>query len=232
MNYQIEFNTGVIKPVECYKEAWAALKPHFWLFFAISIVGIMISGATFYILAGAMLCGIMFCFLDLIDGNEPQFEKLFNGFSFWKPGLLVFAVMIVPAIAVMALTYFPIIFATLMGNRLSNEELWSFLAGVFFVEAVFMLIMVCLHTLLLFAFPLIVDKNLTGWGSMKLSARAVWANLQGVAGLWAVGFIVSLAGLLLFCIGLYLSIPVIIAAHMVAYRKIFPGMLPSSGSGV
>ena len=80
---------------------------------------------------------------------------------------------------------------------------------------------------------------LAAWGAYYLpieglteASRICMMIFIGAAGLWAVGFLVSLAGLLLFCIGLYLSIPVIIAAHMVAYRKIFPGMLPSSGSGV
>jgi len=51
-----------------------------------------------------------------------------------------------------------------------------------------------------------------------------------VAGLWVVGFFVSLLGLVAFCIGVYFTIPVIIAAHLVAYRKIFPGDLAKTGS--
>ncbi len=39
----------------------------------------------------------------------------------------------------------------------------------------------------------------------------------------AVGFFVSLAGYLLFCIGVYLTLPIIFAANTVAYRKVFPG---------
>jgi len=82
--------------------------------------------------------------------------------------------------------------------------------------------MVCLHTLLIFAFPLIVDKNLSAFAAMKTSAKAVWANLSGVAGLWGLGFILSLVGMLVFCIGIYFVIPVMTAANILAYRKVFP----------
>ena len=228
MTNRLEFNTGVIKPLECYREAWELLKPHFWILFAITIVGVMISSATLYILGGAMMCGIMYCYLLAIEGNEPKFEDLFRGFAYWKAGLFVVAVMIIPTMIVMLGTYLPIIAAAVMGQRMSQEELWSFLAGVFVVEFIMTVIMVCIHTLLLFAFPIVVDQNLSGWSSMKLSARSVWANLQGVAGLWVVGFFVSLAGLLVFCVGVYFTIPIIIGAHMVAYRKIFPGTLSTA----
>lgn len=230
MPVDTDFQIGVIKPVECYKEAWELIKPHFWLLFAISVVGLMIGGATLYILTGAMICGIMYCFLEVIDGREPKFESLFKGFSFWKPGLFVFAVMFIPTMLVIGLIYLPVMAAAVMGQRMSQEELVSFLAGVFLVDFIVMIIMVCIHTLLLFAFPLIVDKQLGGWESIKLSVRGVWGNLNGVAGLWAVGFIVSLVGLLLFCVGVYLTIPIIIGAHVVAYRKIFPGSLPAADS--
>jgi uncharacterized membrane protein len=74
----------------------------------------------------------------------------------------------------------------------------------------------------MFSFPLIVDKNLSAWQAMKTSARAVWANLSGVVGLFVVGFVMNIAGLLMACIGVYLVIPLVIAANVVAYRKIFP----------
>ncbi len=219
----MEYRTGVISPVECYKEGWKILKPHFWILFAITIVGILIGGATLYILLGAMLCGIFLCYLEAAEGIEPKIDTLFKGMKYLLPGLFVAAVMIVPTIIVIFSVYLPLLLATVMGTRMSSEELYALIIGSFAVELVLALIMVCLHTLLLFAFPLIVDKELSGWNAIKLSARAVWNNLQGVTGLWVVGFFVSLGGYLLLCIGIYFAIPVIIAANVVAYRKVFPG---------
>ena len=82
--------------------------------------------------------------------------------------------------------------------------------------------MVCFHKLLMFSFPLIVDRNLGAFAAMSLSARAVWNNLGGVAGLYGVGFVLSLAGMLAFCVGIYFVIPIIIAGNVLAYRKVFP----------
>lgn len=55
-----------------------------------------------------------------------------------------------------------------------------------------------------------------------ISAKAVWQNLSGVVGLFAVGIVVAIVGYLMLCIGIYLVLPLIIAANVVAYRKIFP----------
>jgi len=221
-----EFNTGVIRPIECFKEAWELIKPNYWILFAISIVGAMIAGMSMYILLGAAMCGIFFCFFQVIDGEEPEFEGLLKGINFFKPSFLVMLVFVVPMIAVLSLIYIPFIIAALMGPNLSGDELIPLLIGTLAVEFVVATIMVCLHTLLMFAFPLIVDRNLTGLQAMKLSAKAVWKNLSGVAGLWAISFILALIGYMLLCIGIYFTIPIIIAGNVVAYRKVFPSLNP------
>ncbi len=67
-----QFRTGVISPVECFKEGWALIKDQYWLLFAITLLGFLIGGATMYILMGAMLCGIYYCFLQKIDGKNVE----------------------------------------------------------------------------------------------------------------------------------------------------------------
>jgi uncharacterized membrane protein len=99
------------------------------------------------------------------------------------------------------------------------------LSGVFAIDFVFIIIMVCVHTLIMFAFPLIVDRGLGGFKAVLTSAKAVWKNLSGVAGLFAVNFVLSLAGALACVLGLYLIIPILIAGNLVAYRKIFPAQV-------
>jgi uncharacterized membrane protein len=218
----IEFRTGVIRPVECYKEAWELIKNQYWLLLAITIVGMMIGGATMYILLGAMFCGMFYCYFQAIDGKKVEIEGLFKGFGYFLPALIVTAVIVLPMIIVLGTIYVPLILAASTGGRISEDELFAMLGATLVVEIVFSFFMVCLHTLLMFAFPLIVDKNLSAWAAMKTSARAVWANLSGVVGLFVVGFAVNLVGMALFCIGVYLVIPLVIGANVVAYRKIFP----------
>ena len=82
--------------------------------------------------------------------------------------------------------------------------------------------MVCFHTLLIFSFPLIVDRGMGGFQSMKISAKAVWMNLGSVVGLIMVNFVLALIGYLALCVGVYFVIPIILAGNAVAYRKVFP----------
>lgn len=219
---QEQFNIGVIKPVECLKEAWELIKPQYWLLFAITIIGVMIGGMTLYILLGVMMCGIYLCYLQALDGQKVEIETLFKNFKYFLPSLLLVIVMIVPAIIVMAVIYVPLIMASIMGSRLSQSELMTLLFGSLAVEIVIAVIMVCIHTLLMFAFPLIVDRNLSSFQAMKLSAKAVLKNLGGVTGIWVLMFLLNLAGMLVLCIGVYFTIPLLLATQLVAYRKIFP----------
>jgi hypothetical protein len=217
-----EFRTGVIRPVECLKEGWTLIKDQYWLLFGITIVGALLGNASFGIAFGAMLCGIFFCYIRKIDGRAVRFDDLFKGFDFFKQSLLLLLIIILPSLIVMGVIYAPLIGALIFGQNLSEDEFLALLVGGAAVELVAVVAMTCFHTLLLFSFPLVVDKNLAAWPAVKLSARAVWQNLSGVAGLFGAGFLLNIAGLLLCFVGVYLTIPLIFAGNVVAYRKIFP----------
>jgi uncharacterized membrane protein len=224
----IEFRTGAIKPIECVKEAWELIKPNYWILFAILLVGALIGAFSLYILIGAMICGIMYCFLRQIDGHSVQFEDLWKGFSFFWPSLPSALLIVVPMVAwifILIFTiYLPIVMAAVMGDRLSGEELAATFGGVFIVDMIVAIAMVCFHTLLMFAFPLVVDRGLRGFEPITLSARAVLKNLGGVGGILVTNFVLVLCGELACGIGLYLVMPLIMATNLVAYRKVFPAM--------
>jgi hypothetical protein len=219
---EVEFRTGVIRPIECFKEGWELIKDQYWLLFAISLVGVLIGGASMYILLGAMICGIFYCYFQKIDGKTLKFEDLFKGFSYFVPSLLLMLVVIIPTIVLMAIIYVPLIIAVAAGKNLNSDELLTIFLGGLAVDIVFTIIMVCFHTLLMFAFPLVVDRNLPALQAIKLSIRAVWANLSGVAGLFGVGFVINILGALACGIGAYFVIPIVISGNIVAYRKVFP----------
>ena len=67
-----DFKVGVIHPVECYKEGWELIKDQYWLLFGITLVGAMIGGASLYILFGAMICGIFYCYFQKIDAEIQE----------------------------------------------------------------------------------------------------------------------------------------------------------------
>lgn len=218
----VEFRTGVIKPIECAKEGFELIKSDYWLLLAIAIVGGMIGGVTLFIAVGAMSCGIYNAFLKKIDGKPVAFDDLLKGFSWFWPSLVVAVVIVVPMLVVYGVIYVPIVLSAVMGSKLSQDELIGLLAGAFAVDLILIVIMVCIHTLLIFSFPLIVDRGLGGIQAMTTSARAVFKNMGGVVGLFLVNFCLALAGELALCVGIYFVLPIIVAANVVAYRKVFP----------
>lgn len=222
-----EFRTGVLKPVEIYKESWEIMKNEYWMIFAITLVGLLVGSFIPIVILGPMMCGIYMCLLDKVDGRTLSFEKLFKGFDYFVPGLIVALIVMVPTFAFIIAIYIPMIGMALAGPRMSESEMIAFFAGVIVFELIVAIIMICIHSLVIFSFPLIVDRKLSGWQAVTLSARAVWGNFGGVAGLFGVGMLVCLGGYLLLCIGVYLALPIILMATTVAYRKIFPP-LPSS----
>lgn len=220
----IQINTGVIRAFDCYREAWEMIKPQFGMVLAAYFI-VMLIGGMVGIVMGALMCGLYLCIFDLQEGREIKIDRIFNGFQYFLPSFLVMLVMILPIIIMMVLIYIPIIGIAIAGANMSESEVIPFIIVAVFVEIIFAILMVCFHTLMMFAFPLIVDKKLSAFQAMKTSARAVRINLGGVASLFGVGFLVSFAGMMLFCVGIYLAMPLVLAAQVVAYRKIFPGSL-------
>jgi len=218
-----EFKTGVIRPVECFKEGWALIKDQYWLLFGVTFVGIIIGSFSMYILLGAMICGIYYCYLQKIDGKTVDFDGLWVGFKKFLPSFVLMLLIFVPMIAVYIIIYIPFIMAAVMGSKLSSNELTQLFVGAIFIDAILIFLMTCLHTLLIFSFPLIIDRNLGAWQSIVTSAKAVWKNLGGIAGMIGVVFVASIAVTIFTCgIGVYFLMPIMFAGYAVAYRKIFP----------
>ncbi|MEO8572627.1 MAG: hypothetical protein ABI481_01565 [Pyrinomonadaceae bacterium] len=219
-----EFRTGVINPVECVKEGFELIKKDYWILFAIALVGGLIGGFTMYILAGAMICGIFFSYLNAIDGKPVKFDDLWKGMNYFGPGLVVILVVMVPLIFFYLFAYISMIGAIVGGAQMGEAGMAGAFVVIGLIDLGIMIVMVCFHTLLMFSFPLLVDRNLGAIDAMKTSARAVWQNLGGVAGLVVVNFVLIFVGYLALCIGLYFVIPIMIAGNAVAYRRVFPSL--------
>ena len=223
---RIEFKTGVIKPVECMKEGWELIKDEYWLIFGITFVGMLIGGLIpFGLGIGAMFCGIYLVIFKKWRKEPIEFGDLFKGFDYFGPGLVVSLFVIVPVLISMIFVYGSIIalMLALAGSGVNGDSVVWALIGTVFVEAVVVsLVISCLHALVMFAYPLIVDKKLGGVDAFKLSAKAVWQNLSGVVGIILVEFVMGLAGYMAFGIGLYFVLPIMFAGVLVAYRRVFP----------
>lgn len=228
----LEFNAGAIKPIECLQEAWELIKSDYWLLFAISLVGALIGAFTAYVLIGAMICGIFGCYLKKIDGGNIVFDDLWLGFKFFWQSLPLTLAIVIPLviwiIVLFATLYLPLIAVAVMGPKADGGVILGTFLGGLVIDIIVAVVMTCIHSLLIFSFPLIVDRKLSSWDAMRLSARASLKNIGGIAGLIGVNIVIALMGELAFCVGIYLAIPIITATNLVAYRKVFPKIQPVS----
>jgi uncharacterized membrane protein len=75
-----------------------------------------------------------------------------------------------------------------------------------------------------FAVPLVIDKKLEFWTAMEVSRRVVQQHWWTMFGLMIVAFLISIAGVLACGVGIFLTVPVALAAVMYAYEDLFkPG---------
>jgi uncharacterized membrane protein len=84
------------------------------------------------------------------------------------------------------------------------------------------IVSMAIHSLFLFAYPLIVDRKLAGLDAIKLSYRAALQNLGGIIGLLLLMCVLGILGVLACYIGVFLMMPVSFAAYAAAYRRVFP----------
>jgi uncharacterized membrane protein len=95
--------------------------------------------------------------------------------------------------------------------------------GLFFLFMIFvMVISIIIGILFFFVFPLIVDRKLKAWPAVKLSAKAGLGNFGGVLGLMILCWLFSLIGVIACYVGVFLVVPITLAAQATAYRQVFP----------
>jgi uncharacterized membrane protein len=103
--------------------------------------------------------------------------------------------------------------------------------GIGFIFLVFLFYVVILLAVILisigftFAYPLIVDRNMSGFDAVKLSFRAAFANFWRLFGMNLLGGLLGIVGLLLCIVGVYLVNPITLGASAIAYEQVF-GLSP------
>ena len=234
-----EFRTGVIAPVECFKEGWALIKDQYWLFLGLVFVGVFIGSAVPIVLLGPMMVGIYLCFFRRMRGEPVEFGTLFKGFDYFVQGLVAALIQMIPMVVVMVPMYiiwFAVIFTSMPhgGGRMSPDESQIFMFKFFGFELVFILIVgvvgIIVHIFFMFAFPLIADRNLSGLDAVKLSMKAGKANLGGILSLLLLNAGLGILGVLACYVGVFFLMPVSMAANAVAYRRVFPESTPGFAS--
>jgi hypothetical protein len=226
----IQFGTGVVKPVECVKEAWALIKDQYWLFLGIIFVGVFIGGAIPIVLLGPMMVGIYLCLFRRMRGEPVEFGHLFKGFDYFAQGLIAALLQMIPVVVVVVPMYVIMVVAIIAmmprGGRIDPDAGATFvLAFLGFYVVFFLVIMtmaVLVHVFFMFAFPLIADRSLSGVDAVKLSIKAGKANFGGLLGLSLLTVGMGILGVCACYVGAFLVMPISFTSYAVAYRRVFP----------
>jgi uncharacterized membrane protein len=226
--YPMEFRTGVIAPVECLKEGWATIKDRYWLFLGLTVVAMLVSSVVPIVLVGPMMCGLYLC-LFAKRRNEPvEFGLLFKGFDYFVPGLIAAAIQVVPAVIIMIIgeVFFAGFIYIVVPQDRGEAPPPLFWVGLVLFVLFAVIVSLVIHTLFLFAYPLIVDRKLSGWDAIKTSARASLKNIGGVLGLILLMVGLGILGVIACYVGVFLVMPISFAAYAAAYRRVFPDIGP------
>ncbi len=221
-----EFRRKAVEPVVCIKAGWNLIKSQYWLFVGLTVVGILLGSIVpFGILLGPMMCGIYLTLFKAKRGQPIEFGDLFKGFDYFGDSLIATLLHLVPLLVVFVPSYIVFYIGLFFLMPRNGEPDPGALFGFFGLFAVFWLVMMVLLILVsvgfTFAYPLIVDRRLSGLDAVKLSIRAAMANFWQLLGMLLLNGLFSFVGLLFCYVGAFLVLPVGFAAIATAYEQVF-----------
>lgn len=200
MTTNIDIGKTLTDALNLYKENVATL-------LLATLVGYIIAGCTFGILAGPMLAGLALINLALIDKAQPKPDigAVFKGFGFFVPALVFFILFLV---------------AMLVGN---------FILGMI---PLLNLILPTLYGLTLSTFAMftifnIVDRKLEVIPAIQASVDTVKANFWNLLAVNIIASVLSFIGVFACGIGVVVTAPMYVATVAVAYRALHPASAPA-----
>ncbi|HEX3149739.1 MAG TPA: hypothetical protein VHR66_16810 [Gemmataceae bacterium] len=230
---QADFQSGVVRPVECFRSGWQLIREKYWLMLGISIVGVLIAQfVPFSIAVGPAMCGIYLCLFRLERGQSVKFEHLMRGIDYFLQSFIATLFMVIPILLIVVPAYLVFLGAVIFetagkqkpGAPPDPDMGITILVGALLFTLVIFVVSIVISVLFIFVYPLIVERKLTGVQAVKTSIRAAFANLGGVLGFTLLNIVLHMVGSLACCVGGYFLIPVHMAAVVVAYRAVFPAL--------
>jgi uncharacterized membrane protein len=225
---EIEFKRNAVQPFECIKAGWDLIRSQYWLFVGMTLVGMLIGSLVpLGILMGPMMCGIYLALFQTRRGQPIEFGLLFKGFDYFGDAVIATLLHMIPIVVIVIPTYI-LFYAgmfTIMATSQNGEPNPGALLGFFgilgLVWLVIMVLLIILSVVFTFAYPLIVDRRLSGLNAVKLSIRAGFANFWRLLGMLLLTGLLSFFGLLVCIVGVYLVVPIGVAAIAMAYEQVF-----------
>jgi uncharacterized membrane protein len=226
------FKRGAVRPMQCLREGWRLVKDDYWLFLGITLVAIIFGGmAPLGILMGPAFCGIHFCLFRKERGRHVSFDMLFRGFDYFAQSLIATLIMVLPMMVLVVASYLLFVVGILStiaamprpapGQPPDMSVIWIFVALVALYTLAIMVISIVFNFFFFFAYPLIVDRGLSGFEAVKLSMKAAFGNFFGVFGVIVLTQLLGMLGALACYFGIIFVLPITFAMVSVAYQQVF-----------
>jgi uncharacterized membrane protein len=222
----IEFRRNAVQPIECIKAGYNLIRNQYWLFVGICAVAMIISSVVpMGILMGPMMCGVYLTLFQTRRGQPIEFGTLFKGFDFFGDSVVATLLHMVPIMAVFIPSYLIFYVGLILMMQQSGQQDQTAVLTFFGFFALFWLVMIVIilvmSVVFTFAYPLIVDRRLSGINAVKLSIKAGLANFWRLLGLLLLNGLMGFAGVLLCYVGVFLVLPISLAAIAMAYESVF-----------
>ena len=210
--------------------AWATVTANFFPCVGVTLLVYLIMGVSQnipclgllapFLLTGPLIGGIYFYFLKQLRGQPAVVGDAFNGFNKPHYGRLALTgtmttLIILAAAAVLIGPGVALNWTALQDK--SGEPPTAFIVWCFVAVLPLMYLGFCW----LLSYALVIDKGLEFWPAMELSRQVVNMNLGGWLLCLLVNALLSLAGMMVLCVGLLVVMPVSVCSLMVIYEDIF-----------
>jgi hypothetical protein len=226
-----EFTPNAVHPVQCIKDGWNVIKDQYWLFVGITLVALLIGQlAPMGILMAPMMCGVFVALFERMRGQQTEFGTVFKGFDYLGQSLIALLLHLVPVIVILipliAISFMGVLVLIPKGDEAGGAGLTALVVFVMIASLISVVILLAVSVLFTFAYPLIVDRKMSGVDAVKLSMKAGMANFWGLIGMFLLSAALGLAGVLFCYVGAFLVMPISFAATACAYKQVF-GFAPA-----
>lgn len=229
----------------CITRGWELVKNNFGLLFVAALIVMLIEGAISglgsipfigpifsivnLVVAGPLMGGLYYVFLQTIRGQSAEVGDVFAGFrnAFAQLFLghlvpaLIAGLCLIPFVIVLIITLVPLMAHGKFDPNNLPAISTATVAILVAAAVVCAIPMIYLQTCWAFTLPLIVDKGLDFWTAMGTSRKMVNKHWWHVFGLMILIGLLNLVGLCACCVGVLFTMPIGVAALMYAYETIF-----------
>ena len=165
-------------------------------------------------------------FLKRIRGQHTEWGDAIAAFSSPMLSQLIIEHIVTTVVTLVVMIPVGIVFfVSILGAvaTMAADERMAPLAVIGFVGLflVTFAVMIYLSIAWMFALPLILDKHIDFWPAMKLSWRVANRFFFPLFGLLLLCGLIYLAGILALCVGLFVALPICVAALAYTYEDLF-----------